>query len=141
MLKIRLQRVGRKHDPSFRVVLLDSRRGPKTGNFLEILGSYDARKGEPQIDGERVKHWISKGAQTSDTLNNLLVSLKIIDGKKKDVRPKMTVEEKKVEEVKEEVKDEPKTEETKEEVKPEEAVEKEEAETKEEKTEEPPKEE
>jgi small subunit ribosomal protein S16 len=96
MLKIRLQRVGRKHDPSFRVVLLDSRRGPRSGNVLEVLGSYDARKGAPQLKGERIKHWISKGAQVSDTLHNLLVSSGIVKGKKKDVRPK--IKEKKGEE-------------------------------------------
>lgn len=85
MLKIRLQRVGKKHDPSFRVVLTDSRKGPQSGAFLEILGNYNAQKGEPQLKGERIKHWITKGAQASDTVHNLLLKLKIIEGKKKDV--------------------------------------------------------
>lgn len=87
MLKIRLQRVGRKNDPSFRVVVTDERRGPKSGAFLEILGSYDARKGEPQLKADRIKHWISNGARPSDTVHNLLVGAKIIDGKKRDVTP------------------------------------------------------
>lgn len=87
MLKIRLQRTGRKHDPSFRVVLVDSRRGPKSGNFKEVLGNYDARKGEPAIDAERVKYWIGKGAQVSDTVHNLLIKMEIIEGEKIDVRP------------------------------------------------------
>ncbi|HDH03977.1 MAG TPA: 30S ribosomal protein S16 [Candidatus Campbellbacteria bacterium] len=85
MLKIRLRRIGKKHDPSFRVVLTDSRKGPQSGAFLEILGNYNAQKGEPQLKGERIKHWISKGAQISDTVHNLLLKLKIIEGKKKDV--------------------------------------------------------
>lgn len=85
MLMIRLQRVGKKHDPSFRVVLTDSRKGPKSGAFLEILGNYNAQKGEPQFKGDRIKHWMTKGAQLSDTAHNLLVKAKILEGKKRDV--------------------------------------------------------
>lgn len=85
MLKIRLQRVGKKHDPSFRVVLTESTNSTKSGKFLEILGFHDARKGEPKLDGERIKHWISKGAQTTETMHNLLVDAKIVEGKKKNV--------------------------------------------------------
>ena len=88
MLKIRLQRVGRKHDPSFRVVLVDSRRAAKSGSFLNILGSYNARKkGELKLKGDEIKEWISKGAQVSDTVHNLLVSRKIITGRKINVLP------------------------------------------------------
>lgn len=89
MLKIRLQRVGRKHDPSFRVVLVDSRRAAKSGSFLEILGSYNARRGEPQLKGDRIKEWISKGAQVSGTLHNILIDKKILTGKKINVLPKI----------------------------------------------------
>lgn len=85
MLKIRLQRVGKKHDPSFRVLLTDSKNSAKTGKFLEILGSYDARKGKPQLQAERITYWISKGAQPSETLHNILVDEKIVEGKKKNV--------------------------------------------------------
>ena len=46
MLMIRLQRVGRKNEPVFRVVLTDSKNGPKSGKFLEVLGSYDSRRAE-----------------------------------------------------------------------------------------------
>src|SRR3989344_4261694 len=87
MLKIRLQRIGRKNDPSFRVVVTDSKNGPKSGKFLEVVGSYDARKGEPVLQGERIKHWLSVGAQASGTIHNLLISQKIIDGKKVNVLP------------------------------------------------------
>ena len=90
MLNIRLQRVGRKNDPSFRVIVTDSKLKPKTGNFLEILGSYDARKGKPVIDTERAKYWISKGAQVSGTVHNILVDLKAITGKKINVLGKKT---------------------------------------------------
>lgn len=85
MLMIRLQRVGKKHDPSFRIVLTDSRKGPKSGSFLEVLGNYNAQKGEPQFKNEKIKHWISKGAQISNTVHNLLIRAKIIGGDKIDV--------------------------------------------------------
>jgi len=84
MLSIRLQRVGRKHEPTFRVVLTDSKNGPKSGKFLEILGAYDARKGAPQLNGERIVYWMSKGAQTSETLHNLLVKARILRSRKAD---------------------------------------------------------
>ena len=81
MLMIRLQRVGRTNDPSFRVVVTDSKNGPKSGKFLEIIGSHNPRTDATTIDAERVKHWMAHGAQTSDTLHNLLISQKIIEGK------------------------------------------------------------
>ncbi len=97
MLKIRLQRVGRKHDPSFRVVLTDSRKAASKGE-KEVLGTYDPRRNSSSLKADRIKEWMSKGAQTSDTVHNLLISLKIIEGKKRDVRPTMKVEEKVLEE-------------------------------------------
>ncbi len=87
MLKIRLQRVGRKHEPTFRVVLTDSKNSTKSGKAHEVLGSYDPRKKTEVFQGERIKEWMSKGAQLSGTLHNLLVSHKIIEGKKINVLP------------------------------------------------------
>ena len=103
MLKIRLQRVGRKHDPSYRVILTDVRQGPKSGKFIEILGFYDAVRKVKKIKAERVKHWIANGAQVSDTVHNILVSEKVVEGKKLNVLPKKTPikKEGKEEEVKE----------------------------------------
>jgi small subunit ribosomal protein S16 len=88
MLKIRLQRVGRKHEPAFRLVLTDSKNSTKSGRFKEILGSYDPRKSTDALKPERIKHWLSVGAQPTDTVHNLLVSHKVIDGKKVNVLPK-----------------------------------------------------
>lgn len=89
MLTIRLQRTGRKNVPTFRVVLTEKQNGPKSGRFLEVLGSYDPRgKGKPVIDAERASYWLSKGAQVSDTMYNFLVDAKVISGKKKNVLPK-----------------------------------------------------
>lgn len=90
MLNIRLQRVGRKNDPSFRVIVTDSKLKPKTGNFLEVLGSYNARMGKPVINTERVKYWMSVGAKASGTVTNLLIDLKAITGKKVNVLSKKT---------------------------------------------------
>jgi small subunit ribosomal protein S16 len=90
MLIIRLQRVGRIHEPTFRVVLVDSKRSTKTGQSLEVLGNHDTRKAKnnSNMDAERIKYWISKGAQLSDTMRNLLISKKIITGKKVNALPK-----------------------------------------------------
>lgn len=88
MLKIRLQRIGRKNDPAFRVLLTDSKNSTKSGKFKEILGSYNLKKGEVIFKAERIAYWISKGAQTSDTVHNFLVHQKLIEGKKKNVLPK-----------------------------------------------------
>ena len=87
MLTIRLTRVGRKNDPSFRVVVIDSKRKVKAGNYLEMLGSHDPRVNRTELKAERIKHWMSMGAQTSDTVHNLLVSHKIIDAKKINILP------------------------------------------------------
>ena len=87
---IRLQRVGRKNDPSFRVVVTDSRNSTKSGRFIEIVGSYDARKGSPQLKAERIKYWLSVGTKASNTVHNLLVNAGIVTGAKINVsaRPK-----------------------------------------------------
>lgn len=82
MLKIRLQRVGRKHEPSFRVVLTDSKNGTRSGRFAEILGSYDPRKITESLKIDRIKHWLSMGALPTATVHNLLVKKGIVRGKK-----------------------------------------------------------
>ncbi len=97
MLTIRLQRTGRKHEPTFRVVLTDSKNGPKSGKYLENLGWYDSRlknDAAKQLDVEAVKHWMSKGAKLSLTLHNFLISQKVITGKKLNALPKKTPQKK-----------------------------------------------
>lgn len=88
MLKIRLQRTGRKNDPHFRLIVTESTLKPKTTQFAEILGHYNVQAGIFQAKGDRVKHWMGVGAQVSPTVHNLLVSNKVIDGKKINVLPK-----------------------------------------------------
>ena len=88
MLKIRLQRIGRKNDPAFRVVLTDSKNSTKSGKFKEILGSYNLKKGEITFQKDRISYWMSQGAQVSDTVHNFLVHQKLVEGKKKNVLSK-----------------------------------------------------
>ena len=92
MLKIRLQRIGRTHEPSFRLVLTESKNSTKSGRFKEILGSYDPRKSSDLLAGkagslniERIKYWLSQGANPTDTIHNLLVKHRVINAKKINV--------------------------------------------------------
>ncbi|MFA5841916.1 MAG: 30S ribosomal protein S16 [Candidatus Paceibacterota bacterium] len=101
MLMIRLQRIGRTNSPHFRVVLTDKRNSPKSGKFLEILGSYGAKKGDFKVNGERVKYWISQGAKVSDTMHNFLITHKVTTGKKINVLPSKHPIKKEAPEVKE----------------------------------------
>lgn len=76
MVKIRLMRIGSKKRPFYRIVAADS-RSPRDGKFLEILGYYDPKK-KPhvlEVNTERVKDWISKGAQTSERVGKLIPEL------------------------------------------------------------------
>ena len=99
MLTIRLQRRGRKNDPSFRVILVEKKRAAKTGIVNEILGNYDARTSKIALEGERIKYWISKGVIVSDTVHNLLISNKVIEGEKRNVLPRKSPPKKEGEEV------------------------------------------
>jgi len=88
MLKIRLQRTGRKNDPHFRLICAEGARKPKTTQFTELLGTYDVKAGVFSVKADRVKYWISVGAQTSPTVYNLLISQGVLEGKKKNVLPR-----------------------------------------------------
>jgi small subunit ribosomal protein S16 len=73
MLKIRLRRMGSTHRPFYRVVVSDSRKTP-TARAMDEVGYYDPRS-EPdtiKIDGERVEHWVQRGAQMTPTVRKLL---------------------------------------------------------------------
>jgi small subunit ribosomal protein S16 len=88
MLTMRLQRIGRKNEPHFRVVVTDRRNAPKSGKFIEVIGSYNPKAGTVAFDVEKAKSWIKQGAQPSDTVHNFLVSQKIVEGTKRNVLPK-----------------------------------------------------
>ncbi len=84
---LRFQRVGRKNDPAFRIVATEKRSKPKSG-FLEILGSYHPKTKDTQLKQDRILYWLSKGAQASETVHNLLVSKGVIQGKKVAIKMK-----------------------------------------------------
>lgn len=88
MLKIRLQRIGRKNEAAFRLVVTESKNGPQSGKFLEILGSYTLKNDVVQLKKDRILHWIKNGVQVSDTAHNMLVKQGVIEGKKKNVLAK-----------------------------------------------------
>ena len=81
MLVIKLQRRGKKHQPSYRVVVQE-KHSKLNGDFIDDLGSYDPKSKEAQIKGDRVAHWISVGAKATPTVNNLLIKKGIITGEK-----------------------------------------------------------
>jgi small subunit ribosomal protein S16 len=73
MVKIRLRRIGKKGQPSYRVVVTDS-RSPRDGRFIENIGSYDPMQ-EPsfvEINGPRALEWIGKGAQPTPAVSRLM---------------------------------------------------------------------
>ena len=90
MLMIRFQRIGRTNDPAFRIVVLEKERAAKAGNILELLGTYNPRSKALTLDEEQVKYWISKGAQPTDSIHNLLINKGVIQGKKVNALPKKT---------------------------------------------------
>lgn len=80
MVKIRLRRTGAKKKPSYRVVVADS-RSPRDGRFVEIVGHYNPRT-EPitvHLHEDRVLHWLSVGAQPTDSVRKLLENLGTLD--------------------------------------------------------------
>lgn len=80
MVRIRLRRIGLKHQPSYRVVVAD-KEAPRDGSFLEILGVYNPRT-EPftlEVKEDRVYHWMSVGAQPSESVVKLFKSTGIMD--------------------------------------------------------------
>lgn len=87
MLKIRLQRIGRKNDPSFRVVVTEHTRGPKSEKHVDRVGFYNPNTKEQKLDEEKIKHWIANGAQASGTMHNMLLKAGIIKGETINVLP------------------------------------------------------
>lgn len=79
---IRLQRIGRKNDPAFRMVVTEKTASPTAGKYVDLLGTYNPKTKAFTVAGERVKEWMAKGAQLSPSLQNLLISKGIIEGKK-----------------------------------------------------------
>lgn len=79
MVKIRLQRFGSHKAPNYRIVAADS-RAPRDGKFLEILGTYNplTNPATVTLKADRIKEWLSKGAQPTVTVKNILVANNVI---------------------------------------------------------------
>ena len=86
-----MQRTGRINIPSYRIVVIEHTKSPKAGKFLERVGSYNPKSKQRILSEERIKYWMSVGAQPSDTVHNMLVSAGILNSKKINVLPKKTV--------------------------------------------------
>jgi len=136
MLCIRFLRIGKKHQPYYKIVVTDKRKPPRGGRFVEQVGSWNPLTKERILKAERIKHWISKGAKPSDSVYNLLIKEKVLKGKKIAVHrkkkekkaeavetPKVKTEEKKEKKEPKEPKEEKKEEVKSKESKPEEAKE------------------
>jgi small subunit ribosomal protein S16 len=71
MVVVRMSRQGSKKRPFYRIVAADKRRA-RDGRFIELLGTYDPRTKAFKLDGERYQHWLSHGAQASETVASLV---------------------------------------------------------------------
>lgn len=80
MVTIRLRRTGKAKQPSYRLVVTDS-RSPRDGKFLEVVGHYlPVRQPKVlEVNAERVRYWLGVGAQPSDTVTRLLKQVKVLD--------------------------------------------------------------
>ena len=80
MVKMRLRRMGAKKAPFYRVVVADSRY-PRDGRFIEEIGYYNPQTepAEVKIDADKAKAWLTKGAQPTETVRNLLKKSGIVD--------------------------------------------------------------
>jgi len=97
MLVIRLKPVGRKNQISFRIVVAE-KRSKLNGPYREDLGFYNPATDKFVVKADRAKYWLSVGAQPSDTVHNIFVSAKVIEGPKKTIKirkAKQTKEEEK----------------------------------------------
>ena len=84
MLTIRLSRVGKKKQPLYRLIVSEKTKDP-WGTYLENLGTYNTltKPATVNFKADRITHWLSKGAQASDTVWNLLVDQKLVKGDKR----------------------------------------------------------
>jgi small subunit ribosomal protein S16 len=82
MLMIRFKRIGRKNQPSFKIVVTEKTKSSTGGRFVEEVGFYNPVTKEKVLKPERLKYWISQGAQPTPTVSNLLITEKVTEGEK-----------------------------------------------------------
>jgi len=85
MLKIRFFRTGKKHQPSFKIVVVDRKNPPRGGRFVDEVGFWNPLNKEKKLKAEKIKRWLSKGAKCSDSVYNLFIREGVLEGKKRDV--------------------------------------------------------
>jgi len=85
MLAIRFNRIGKRNKSCYRIVLQEHTIAPG-GRHIAILGSYDPHLKKAVLKAEKIKEWIGKGAQASDSAYNLFVKEGVIEGKKRIVK-------------------------------------------------------
>jgi len=91
MLAIKLKRIGKKHQASFRIIISE-KRSKVGGRYVEDLGWLNPKTKEFNIKKERVGYWLKNGVQPTDTVYNLLVKSGVIGGPKRPVHKKKKVE-------------------------------------------------
>ncbi|MEN9558198.1 MAG: ribosomal protein [Candidatus Parcubacteria bacterium] len=84
MLSIRLSRTGKRKQPLYRLIITEKSQDP-WGTYLENLGTYNPRTNPATINFkvDRIKDWISKGAQCTETVWNILIDQKVVEGEKR----------------------------------------------------------
>ena len=87
MLMMRLQRIGRRNEAHFKIVVIEKTKGPKSQKYVDIIGSYNPKLGRVQIDTEKASEWLGKGVQPSDVVRNFLIDQKVLEGRKVNVLP------------------------------------------------------
>lgn len=94
MVRIRLRRVGSKHQPSYRIVVAD-KRSPRDGRFIEKIGFYNPRT-QPatmEVDEARALHWLSNGADPSEAVARILTALGTMERYERLKKGEATIEE------------------------------------------------
>ena len=81
MLRIKFSKVGKKKQPTFRLIVTERGRDP-WGKVVENLGWRDPKSKQTVLKEDRIKYWLSQGAEPTDTVHNLFVDLKLIEGDK-----------------------------------------------------------
>ena len=79
MLRIRLNRVGKKKQPFYRIVVMDQRKA-RNSDYVEVVGHYDPRRQPVLINlkAERIQYWLGQGAQPTDTVRSFLRRQKLV---------------------------------------------------------------
>jgi len=76
-LRIRLAKFGRTHHPIYRIVVMDA-KSPREGKYIDILGTYDPIRKQLEIKEEKVREWLTKGAEVTDRAKAILKNAKIL---------------------------------------------------------------